>query len=102
MQDLDHDLESLSAAELMAEVRKLRVAIRRHRDASGHELCWYHPELWSLLPEEGAQTPTVPAWPEFLKGCIKFRTMLDQQMPDAPRTVEKFEENHQNNNLPHP
>lgn len=49
----DENLEQLTRGELIAEVKKLRAGIRRHRDSTGHELCWHHPELWELLPEKG-------------------------------------------------
>ena len=32
----EDDLEGMSRAELIAEVRRLRSGIREHRDASGH------------------------------------------------------------------
>ena len=48
---MDEDLARLSREELIAEVRRLRHGIREHRDSSGHDLCWHHPQLWGLLPE---------------------------------------------------
>jgi hypothetical protein len=42
---MDQDLEQLTRAELIAEIKKLRNGIREHRDASSHELCWHHPDL---------------------------------------------------------
>ena len=54
----------------------------------GHELCWHHPALWGLLPEKTDPIPTVPAWPEFIRGCVRYRQSLDEQAPDAPRTEE--------------
>lgn len=29
--------------EPIAEVKKLRNGIRKHRDSTGHDLCWYPP-----------------------------------------------------------
>jgi hypothetical protein len=86
---MDEDLESMSRGELTAEVRKLREGIRRHRDSSGHELCWHHPALWSLLPEQHDPLPTVPDWPQFMRGCIRYRQSLDVQLPDAPRARDE-------------
>lgn len=88
---MDEDLETLSRDQLIAEVKTLRSAIRDHRDASGHELCWHHPALWSLLPEKIRPEVAVPAWPAFMAGCIRYRTSLDEQLPEAPRTDETFE-----------
>jgi len=82
----DQDLDSLGADELRAEVRRLRAGIRAHRDSSGHALCWHHPALWGLLPERTDPLPTVPDWPQFLEGCLRYRRSLDEQLPNAPRT----------------
>ncbi len=87
---MDTDLESLSRDQLIAEVKKLRQGIREHRDSTGHELCWHHPALWALLPEKSDPQPTVPDWPEFFRGCIRYRQSLDEQLPDAPRSHEPF------------
>jgi hypothetical protein len=89
---MDNDLEHWSREQLIAEVKKLRQGIRVHRDSSGHELCWHHPALWSLLPEATDPVPVVPDWPQFLRGCIRYRQSLDQQAPQAPRSDEPFRE----------
>jgi hypothetical protein len=73
-----------------AEVKRLRQGIRT-MDSTGHELCWHHPALWGLLPEKTDPIPTVPAWPEFIRGCVRYRQTLDEQAPDAPRTKEEFQ-----------
>lgn len=83
---VDQDLEQMTREQLVAEVRKLREGIRKHRDSTEQDLCWHHPALWGLLPEKTDPLPTVPAWPEFLDGCIKYRRSLDQQLAGAPRT----------------
>ena len=54
---MDEDLESLSREELVAELVRLRNAVRAHRDTSMHDLCWHHPDLWDLLPEKSAIHP---------------------------------------------
>jgi len=86
---MDDDLETLSREQLMAEVRRLRSGIREHRDSTGHELCWHHPKLWGLLPETVEPKLAVPDWPQFLRGCIRYRQSLDEQLPEAPRTTEE-------------
>jgi len=88
---MDEDLTALSREQLIEEVRKLRRGIRVHRDSSGHELCWHHPQLWSLLPEQQDPLPTVPDWPQFLRGCIRNRQSQDQQLPDAPRSSREYD-----------
>lgn len=76
----------MSPEQLLGEVRKLRAGIRAHRDSTGNELCWHHPALWGLLPESTDPVPTVPAWPEFLRGCVRYRQSLDDQLPHDPRS----------------
>ena len=89
---IDADLERMSRAELIGEVRRLRDGIRRHRDISLHELCWHHPDLWGLLPEKTDPLPVVPDWPQFLQGCIRYRQSLDEQAPAAPRSSRPYED----------
>jgi hypothetical protein len=88
---MDDDLIRLSREELIAEVVRLRNGIRRHRDSSGQELCWHHPALWGLLPERTDPLPVVPEWPQFLRGCLRYRESLDARLPEAPRSAEEFE-----------
>jgi hypothetical protein len=88
---MDEDLAAMSREQLIDEVRKLRHAIRAHRDSSMHELCWHHPQLWGLLPERTDLLPTVPEWPVFLRGCIKYRQSLDEQLPHAPRSSKPYD-----------
>ncbi len=89
---MDEDLDALTREQLLEQVKRLRAGIRAHRDGSGHELCWHHPALWSLLPERVEPKIAVPAWPQFLRGCIRYRESLDAQRPDAPRTTEEAED----------
>ena len=89
---MDDDLFQMSGEELMTEVRKLRAGIRKHRDSAGNDLCWHHPDLWALLPEKTDPVPSVPEWPQFMRGCIRYRQSLDEQASDAPRTKDEFED----------
>jgi len=88
---MDDDLSKLTKDELIAEVKRLRTGIRAHRDASGDALCWHHPHLWGLLPEPVPKAIAVPAWAQFLRGCVKYRESLDRDLPDAPRTEVEFD-----------
>ena len=89
---MDEDLDGMTRDQLLAQVRRLRQGIREHRDSTGHELCWHHPNLWGLLPEQEHPIPTVPAWPEFMRGCIRYRQSLDEHRADAPRSRKEFGE----------
>ncbi|HMQ52722.1 MAG TPA: hypothetical protein PKD98_11560 [Anaerolineae bacterium] len=89
---MDEDLRNMTRAQLVAEVKQLRAGIRAHRDSIGHDLCWHHPDLWALLPEEKDHQPWVPTWPRFLEGCIRYRASLDRELPDAPRCDVSYDD----------
>jgi hypothetical protein len=76
--DLDADVDALTRDELVAEVKRLRAGIRAHRDTTEQDLCWHHPQLWGLLPEQTDPQPTVPPWPDFMRGCVRYRASLDK------------------------
>ena len=80
---MDDDLETMTREQLVAEARRLRAGIRTHRDSSGQELCWHHPELWDLLPEQIMPDVAVPPWPRFMRGCVRHREALERELPDA-------------------
>lgn len=75
----DEDLKFLNKSELIREIIKLRDGIREHRDSSGQDLCWHHPKLWNLLPEKTDPKISIPDWPEFMKGCVRYRTSLEKE-----------------------
>jgi hypothetical protein len=90
MRAMDEHILDWTREELIAEVVRLRNGIRAHRDSSGHDLCWHHPKLWGLLPEPIPKNIAVPAWPQFLRGCLRYREALERELPDAPRTDAEF------------
>ena len=89
---MDDDLKAMDRDALVAEVIKLRAGIRRHRDTSGHDLCWYHPHLWVLLPEKADPKIAVPPWEKFMRGCIRYRQSLAEQAPGAPVHDKEFDD----------
>jgi len=89
--DLDSDLDGLDRDRLVAEVKRLRAGIREHRDSTGHDLCWHHPNLWGLLPERVAPDIAVPPWRKFLRGCLRYREALERELPDAPPADYEYE-----------
>lgn len=88
---MDEDLAEMSREQLVAEVQRLRAGIRAHRDSSGHDLCWHHPQLWGLLPEPAAPEISVPPWPKFLRGCVKYRESLERELPNAPKFDSEYD-----------
>jgi hypothetical protein len=88
---MDDDLDGLSREQLVTEVKRLRAGIRAHRDSTGQELCWHHPELWGLLPEKIAPEVAVPPWNKFLRGCLRYRESLDRELPNAPAADVEYE-----------
>ncbi|WP_197063705.1 hypothetical protein [Capnocytophaga canimorsus] len=91
MKEMDEDLQQMTREQLISEVEKLRNAIRKHRDCSEHDLCWFHPHLWNLLPEKYEVDISVPQWDKFMQGCIQYRKSLDKQLPNAPRITTDFD-----------
>lgn len=89
---MDDDLDGMTREQLIAEVRRLRTAVRKHRDSSGHDLCWHHPELWQTLPEAVQPDIAVPPWPRFLRGCVAYRQSLDEQAPGARSHDAEYDE----------
>ncbi len=89
---MDNDLDGMSRDALAAEVRKLRAAIRGHRDTSGHDLCWHHPAMWALLPEKLDPAIAVPPWPRFMRGCVAYREALDRELAGASIHDREFGE----------
>lgn len=77
MMEIDADILKMNTEQLHQEVQKLRDAIRCQRDQKGHDLCWYLPELWDVLPEKIQPKPEVPDWEEFIQHCAAFRKSLD-------------------------
>lgn len=88
---MDDDLDAMNRDELVAEVKRLRAGIRAHRDSTGHDLCWHHPDLWGLLPENVAPAVAVPPWPVFLRGCLRYRESLERELPNAPVVDHEYE-----------
>ena len=88
---MDDDIETFDRDALIVEVKRLREGIRQHRDTSGHDLCWHHPALWELLPEKTRPDIAVPPWPKFMRGCIRYRQSLDEQVPEAPVHDKEFD-----------
>jgi len=91
--DPDGDLEALNRDQLVAEVKRLRAGIRTHRDSTGHDLCWHHPDLWGLLPERLTPEVAVPPWPKFLRGCLRYREALERELPNAPSADFEYDKN---------
>jgi hypothetical protein len=92
MSDPDADLEAMDREALLAAARAMRRAIRAHRDATGHALCWHHPDMWALLPDTPKGGQVVPEWPQFMRGCVRYRAALDRELAGAPRTNREYGE----------
>ena len=88
---MDEDLLTMTQEQLIVEARRLRSGIRAHRDSSGHDLCWHHPELWGLLPEPIPSAIAVPPWPLFFRGCIKYRESLARELANAGVADAEYE-----------
>jgi hypothetical protein len=45
-----------------------------------------------MLPERSDPVPVVPDWPQFMRGCLRYRESLDAQLPLAPRSKEPYQD----------
>jgi hypothetical protein len=43
------------------------------------------------LPEKISPEVAVPPWPKFVRGCLRYRESLDQQLPNAPVADVEYE-----------
>lgn len=88
---MDEDLNGTSCEQLIDEIKWLRAGIQQHRDSSGQDLCWHHPNLWGLLPERVAPEVAIPPWPNFLRGCVKYRESLNRELSTTPVTEAEYD-----------
>lgn len=86
---LDADLGGMSAAQLLEHAIAMRAAIRKHRDSSGHDLCWHHPELWDLLPDKTDKKPEVPPMDEFMQKCASYRMSLENPVASFNKLLQE-------------
>jgi hypothetical protein len=92
MDDPDQELDAMDRETLLTRARAMRRTIQAHRDCSMHDLGWHQPDLCNLLPDSLRKPPTVPEWPQFMRGCTRYRQSLDRQLPDAPRSDREYAE----------
>jgi hypothetical protein len=71
---MDEDLDQMDEASLRAEAKKLRAAIRYHKDQKGDDRCWVDDlRLYEALPEGAAgHDSTLPTEEVFLENCKRF------------------------------
>jgi hypothetical protein len=71
---MDEDLTKMSLEELQTEAKRLRDAIRYHRDQKGDDRCWVDDlRLYEALPEPPTNyDPTLPPEDVFLANCKRF------------------------------
>lgn len=70
----DQDLSEMTEEQLRDEAKKLRAAIRYHRDQKGDDRCWVDDiRLYEALPEGPSNyDPTLPPEDVFLENCKRF------------------------------
>lgn len=61
------------------ELERVKAAVRKHRDAKGHDRCWLldHDLYRTVLPDEPIPDPQMPMRSEFDQGC-QLHWILDQ------------------------
>ena len=54
--------------------RVLEDSIKKHREQTGHNMCWENDqELWSVLNDGVKTDHTPPKWDEFMIKCVEYR-----------------------------
>ncbi len=77
---MDQDLLQMNIGQLCKEVMKLRNALRDLRDQQNHDMCWFNPEIFEILPEgkEKDKTTMVPPACQFIENCAIYRQTLTE------------------------
>ena len=67
-------------AKLHLKINKLEDAIRKHREQTGHNMCWENDEeLWATLEDGIKIDHTTPDWCEFMNRCVEYRASKDKK-----------------------
>lgn len=88
----DLDVKEMTLAQLRREVMKLRLAIRKHRDAEENARCWHNDlTLYGSLPEEVPPGRMVGPEEELLKNCRRYirRQQCHSSMCSQTRSAAK-------------
>jgi len=65
---------------MIEEIKHLESAIKKHRDQTGHNMCWENDqELWAVLNDDVEIDHTPPAWDEFMLKCVEYRKSKDSK-----------------------
>ena len=74
------------------EIKKIRQAIRYHRDQKGDDRCWVDDYLiWKFLPDSSPEPTTPPPFEKAMGCCRSFYDNRRAEQPDEP--VSKIENN---------
>jgi hypothetical protein len=62
-----------------SRIKELEDAIRKHRETTGHNMCWENDEeLWTVLKDGIKLDHTPPNWCEFMQNCAAYRASKDK------------------------
>jgi hypothetical protein len=71
-------------------IKELEDAIRKHRNATGHEMCWENDEeLWLILKDNICIDHKPPEWCEFMKKCAEYRASKDKNNETSSQKAKK-------------
>lgn len=60
-------------------IKELETAIKKHRAATGHNMCHENDEeLWLVLKDNVKIDHTPPPWCEFMQKCAEYRASKDK------------------------
>jgi 8-oxo-dGTP diphosphatase len=79
VKDLKNGFWNNPFEQLKRRVEELEAAIRKHREATGHNMCWENDEeLWAVLADGVVLDHTAPEHCEFFRKCIEYRESKDK------------------------
>lgn len=77
----DEQLQGLPVEDLVAEILRLRDAIRLHRGEKGNDRCWLDDQrLYGVLPDVESADFRLPCRGEFLKNCERYWSQRQDEL----------------------
>ena len=74
-------------------IKKLRAAIRMHRDQKGDDRCWLDDFLlWKLIPRKEKDPKKLPPIEEAMKKCIQFYERRGKRIHEGNKKVNYSDE----------
>ncbi len=82
----------MTAQQHRESIRKLRSAIRNHRDQKGDDRCWVDDySVWALLKDSPGEPRTPPPFAEAMRCCRSYWTYRKSDTPEPQQTEAPYD-----------